>query len=398
MASAGRRFVARPLWSDAGTEPDAIAAHLASLADTADALRFTPRAVPSGLDTRVLHRAAILRARGQLTSAHGEQDRILAQEVRAIDDLVRSANLLVERLREWYALHAPEAVRATEPKQLADLVAHQADRAAVLAALEGVDAISLGSDLPAADVTALRSFAAALHGIHGTWDLLERRVSDLMQEVAPNLASVVGPVLGARLIAQAGSLQRLAGFPSGTIQTLGAETALFRHIKEGTKPPKHGILFQHPKVHQAKPWQRGPIARALALHAGLAAKGDSYTQRDMKAELAERLDKDLAHIAATRNNPPARPARGFGRDDRGPRGPPGKSGFKSGGKPGFKSGGQSGGKPYGKPGGPRSGGKPYGKPSDRRGPPRDDRAPRKRGPGAFRNQGDGPAKPPGGRK
>ena len=83
----------------------------------------------------------------------------------------------------------------------------------------------------------------------------------LMESVAPNVAFVVGPVLGARLIAISGGLTRLATWPAGTVQLLGAETALFRHLKEGTAPPKHGILFQHPDVHKAPPWQRGPTAR-----------------------------------------------------------------------------------------------------------------------------------------
>ncbi len=373
--------MARPLWSDAGNDPKAVAAHLDALAATAAPLRFEPRQVE--VDVDVLHQAAILRARAAVASSHGEGDRILAQEVRAIDDLVRSANLLMERLREWYALHAPEAVRAVEGKELADLVAEHTDRAAVLQAIGQADSISMGTDLEEADMDVLRGFASALKGIHASWDALERRVNALMTDVAPNLESVVGPVLGARLIAQAGSLQRLAGFPAGTIQTLGAETALFRHLKEGTKPPKHGILFQHPKVHQAQAWQRGPIAKALSLQAALAAKADAYTGRDMKDELAQRLEADMERILRERNKPPKRPVR----EARKPFGKPGKPYGKPGGRPGGKPYGKPGGKPYGKPGG-KPGGKPYGKPGGAK--------PRKKGPGAFRNQGDGPVRPPGG--
>ena len=385
--------MARPLWSDAGDDAETIAVRLQELADTAGDLRFEPRALPGGLNRRVLHRAAVLRAKDQLKGAHGEGDRILSQEVRAIDALVRAANLLMERLREWYSLHAPEAVRAAPGKELANLVAEN-DRAGVLATLELTEA-TLGSDIAAADAAVLQGFAAALAAIHDSWDSLEKRVHDLMNETAPNLASVVGPVLGARLIAQAGSLERLAGFPTGTVQTLGAETALFRHIKEGTKPPKHGTLFQHPKVHQAKPWQRGPIAKSLALQASLGAKADAFTGRDMKAELAERLEADLKHIAATKNTPPKRQPEGrFGRESRGPpgRGPPRGPPRDSRGPPRDNRGPpRQGGKPYGKPGG-KPGGKPYGKPGGKPSGP-----PKRRGPGAFRNNTGGPAKPPGGR-
>ncbi|HEX9843419.1 MAG TPA: NOP5/NOP56 family protein [bacterium] len=429
-------------------DAQAVADHLEALARTAQATRFSPRGLPEGADAAVLHRAAILRARAQVATAHGEQDRILAQEVRAIDDLVRSANLLVERLREWYALHAPEAVRAADAKLLAQLVATSPDRAAVGAALHLADEVSLGTELAAADVAVLRVFAVALKSVHEAWEALDGRVQTLMESVAPNVAAVVGPVLGARLIAQAGNLQRLAGFPSGTVQTLGAETALFRHIKEGTRPPKHGILFQHPKVFQAPPWQRGPVARALALHVSLAARADAYTQRDLRPQLMAGVEKDLARIARDRPRPPERGRPAGKWPAATARAPPraGKGDYgRVPGKPGNAPRGPLGGPPRApargaersSPGGerpasrappraaaprrgPSDGRSPPGKGrsgppdrrdgrpgdrsdsrrDDRRGDRRDDRRDdkRRKGPGAFRRQGDGPAPPPGGKK
>lgn len=118
--------MSRPLWSDKGNDAQAAAEHLQELADTARDLRFVPQQLPAGLDLAVLHQAAILRVRKQLAESHAEADRILSQEVRAIDDLVRTANLLVERLREWYALHAPEATRTiTDSETLARLVSEK---------------------------------------------------------------------------------------------------------------------------------------------------------------------------------------------------------------------------------------------------------------------------------
>lgn len=402
--------MARPLWSDAGTDPAAVADHLEHLAETATRLQFEPRPLPPGTARSVLRRAAVLRAGRAVHASHGEQDRVLAQEVRAIDDLVRASNLLIERLREWYSLHAPEATRtASDARDLARLVAEVGDRTAVAGVLGLADG-GLGTDMDPADVAVMRGFAAALQALHDNWAALERRVDALMEQVAPNVASVVGPVLGARLIAQAGNLERLATMPAGTVQTLGAETALFRHIKEGTKPPKHGILFQHPFVHTAPPWQRGAIARTLALHAGLGAKADAFTKNDLREHLKLEVETDLERIRRDRAKAPRRreEARGFGRGPpgkakgfgprpggapSGPRGKPGGRPYKPGGKPGGASGGA--GKPYGKPGskpGGRPGGKPYEKRDDRRGERRDDR---KKGPGAFRGDG-GPARPPGG--
>lgn len=323
----------RPLWSDKGNDAQAVAEHLEALATTATTLRFTPVQLPNGADLAVLHQAALLRVRKQLSQSHAEADRILAQEVRAIDDLVRTANLLVERLREWYALHAPEATRmVTDAETLAKLVAEKGDRTAVMTAIDQAKMAesSLGSDLDPADLRVLQGFAVALAAVHDSWHALEARVSDAMTTVAPNLAAITGPVIGARLIALSGGLNRLATWPSGTVQLLGAETALFRHIKEGTKPPKHGILFQHPSVHLAPAWQRGPIARVLALAAAKAAKADAFTKNDLRPLLTADVKKGIERIQRERPRPPQRktwggpPTRGYGGPRRG--GPPARGG------------------------------------------------------------------------
>ncbi len=388
--------MARPLWIDAGTDPEAIADHLDKLADTATRLDTEPRDL-AGADRGLLHRAAIVRARRQLHERHGEKDRILAEEVRAIDDLVRTANLLVERLREWYALHAPEATRSiTDSAQLARLVAEHGDREGVMAAVNGI-VTGVGSDLDPADMAVLQGFAQALRAVHDSWEALERRVTELMEIVAPNVAAIAGPVIGARLIALSGSVQKLATVPTGTVQLYGAETALFRHIKEGTKPPKHGVLFQHPHVHQAAPWQRGAIAKAMSLQIALAAKADAFTGNDIRTELKERLDADIARIKRTRSQPPKRPqGRSGGQGGRGPsrgpggRGPggprrdgPRRDGPRRDGGRDNRDGPRRGGKPGGyggKPGGSGGqGGKPF--------------KPKKKN-----KFSGGPARPPGGKQ
>jgi nucleolar protein 56 len=439
-----RWAVARPVWSDKAPDAGAVATHLAKLAETATQLRFVPVELPPGTDLGILHRAAIQRARDQLAASYAETDRILAQEVRAIDDLVRTANLLIERLREWYALHAPEATRLVgDAETLAKLVAEQGDRRQVLAAIDKVQLAesSLGSDLDPADMAVLRGFAAALAAVHESWHALERRVGELMETVAPNVAAVVGPVLGARMIAISGGLERLALWPAGTVQLLGAETALFRHIKEGTRPPKHGLLFQHPAVHQAPPWQRGALARALALAVSTASKADAFTKNDLRQHLAAQVKQDVERIGRERRAPP-RPGRSrptfrdlrFGeRASRAPRegafgrgppreggaaGAPPREGFQRGPprEGGYQRGPREGGYQRGPPreggyqrgppreggyrGPPREGG--YGRAPPRegfeeaRGPPREgyDRGPPREGRGPPRSggYGDGPAR------
>jgi nucleolar protein 56 len=186
-------------------------------------------------------------------------------------------------------------------KAIADIGA----RKDVLSSLN-LDMDSIGSEIEPEDLASVRTLASALKVSMESRTKTERYVELRMKEVAPNISAVAGPVLGARLIMQAGSLRRLASMPSGTIQLLGAEKAMFRHLKEGSKPPKHGILFQHPMVHLSPPWQRGAIARALASKLCLAARADTYSHNDISGILKEQLDKRIAEIKKQHASPPRR--------------------------------------------------------------------------------------------
>jgi nucleolar protein 56 len=97
-------------------------------------------------------------------------------------------------------------------------------------------------------------------------------------------------------MSRAGSLKRLAFLPSSTIQVLGAEKALFRALKTGARPPKHGLLFQHPAVHSAPKWHRGKIARALASKIAIAARIDLYHPSHVDDDLMPRLTKRIEAI------------------------------------------------------------------------------------------------------
>jgi len=219
----------------------------------------------------------------------------LGQAVRAYDDLVATNNLLSERLHEWYGLHFPELEVVIGGESYVKAIVDHVARNDVLSALD-LKMDSIGSEIDAEDLESVKTLATALKETMSARGRIEKYVDLRMKEVAPNVSTIAGPVVGARLIMQAGSLHRLASMPSGTIQLLGAEKAMFRHLKEGSRPPKHGILFQHPFVHSAPPWQRGPIARALAAKLCLAARADAYSKNDISGILREQLDKRIAEI------------------------------------------------------------------------------------------------------
>lgn len=231
----------------------------------------------------------------------------LGQAVRTYDDLVSTSNLLSERLHEWYGLHFPELENVVSGDAYVRAIADHGERSAVLSSLNLV-MDSIGSDVAEEDLSSIRDLAAALRESLSARSKIERYIDARMKEVAPNVSAIAGPVIGARLIMQAGSLRRLASLPSGTVQLLGAEKAMFRHLKEGSRPPKHGILFQHSLVHSAPYWQRGAIARAIAGKICLAARADSYSRTDISGILKGQLDRRIAEIRQQHASPPKKPA------------------------------------------------------------------------------------------
>ena len=116
-------------------------------------------------------------------------------------------------------------------------------------------------------------------------------------------SSIYDPVVGAKvtgkLVAAAGGLGKLALMPASTVQVIGAEKALFKHLRnKSIAPPKHGIIFQHAAISTAPKKVRGKIARALATKITLAAKADVYTKRFIGPEVKDKFEKRLNDILA----------------------------------------------------------------------------------------------------
>ncbi len=124
-----------------------------------------------------------------------------------------------------------------------------------------------------------------------------------MKKIAPNFSVILGTAVGARILARAGSLKKLTEMPASTIQVLGAEKALFRSLKTGSQPPKHGLLFQHALVHTAPRWQRGKIARAIAAKAAIASRVDVYGG-GLNQVLLDKLNVRIAEIGKKYKDPP----------------------------------------------------------------------------------------------
>ena len=254
----------------------------------------------------------------------GARDKMIIQAIEALDDIDKVVNLLVSRLREWYGLHFPELdeilpkheqyvafvasvgakENATEEK-LKSLGLPESKVEKILKAAEK----SMGAPLGKFDEDIIRKLASEINDLYKLRRQIEDYLETAMDEVAPNLKALVGAKLAARLMSLAGGLRELAMMPASTIQVLGAEKALFRHLRSGAKPPKHGVIFQYPAINRSPWWQRGKIARALAGKLAIAARVDYFSGEYIAEELKQELETRIAEIKQKYPNPPKRKAK-----------------------------------------------------------------------------------------
>ena len=115
-----------------------------------------------------------------------------------------------------------------------------------------------------------------------------------MDGLCPNTKAICGAYLGAKLIEHAGSFKRLSEMPASTIQILGAEKALFRHLKTGAKPPRHGLIVNHLLIANAPDSMHGKIARALADKIAIASKVDYFKGNFIGDKLIKELEQKFA--------------------------------------------------------------------------------------------------------
>ncbi|BFI74155.1 C/D box methylation guide ribonucleoprotein complex aNOP56 subunit [Sulfurisphaera ohwakuensis] len=259
--------------------------------------------------------------RRKLRTAASKRDLLAIQAIRAIDDIDKTINLFSERLREWYSIHFPELNKLVEDHELyASIVSKFGHRDEITNT--GLDEIgvnkdlstkildaskkSIGADITDVDIRSIKMLSDTILELFRIRSELTDYVESVMKEVAPNVTALVGPTLGARLLSLAGSLEDLAKMPASTIQVLGAEKALFRALRKGGKPPKHGVIFQYPAIHTSPRWQRGKIARALAAKLAIAARIDAFSGRFIGDKLNEELKKRIEEIKTKYAQPPPR--------------------------------------------------------------------------------------------
>ncbi len=221
-------------------------------------------------------------------------DNLIVQTSSSISELEKAMSLIVKRLREWYELYCPEASKLVPEHEefIAEILS--STKADLIKKLKVKN--TMGAELEKKDVDSILSFAATVKGLYDKRKELSAYLEILMRKHCPNLAALAGASTGAELLVHAGSLQRLAMLPSSTIQLLGAEQALFKHLKDKKeRPPKFGVIHGNPLVSAAPRNRQGRVAKLLADKISIAVrvdffKGEFIADRLLK-EVEERLEK-----------------------------------------------------------------------------------------------------------
>jgi len=198
----------------------------------------------------LLREASILQAKRAIQNSL-TPDKNLIQVIEALDEAHSTFNLASERFTTWYS----------------QITGYPRAK---------LDEIFDDETLPS-QIQPLKSH------IKGTKKLIEELSLYLDEKsplIFPNLVNVLGTQLAVRIVALAGNLSKLARLPASTIQLLGAEKALFRHMADGSPPPKHGVLYQHPTVKRSSGKDKGRASRKLAAKVAIASKIDFFGEKN----------------------------------------------------------------------------------------------------------------------
>lgn len=235
-------------------------------------------------------------------------DHPIMQAISTYKEIEKVRGIIYERMEEWYGIYFPE-IKTTNQDTYAEMIFNLRDQEGasdeVLTGILGDDGKKVADEIRRAssrpkleerEYEALKELAKAEKDLSLLQKTLDGYIEESVKRAMPNISYLIDCKIAAEMLAKAGSLNRLASFPASTIQLLGAEKALFKHLKFGSKPPKYGVLFKLPQLSNASKRQKGRLARVYATKVSIAARADAYTKRFIADKLKESLDKAVGRI------------------------------------------------------------------------------------------------------
>ncbi len=227
-----------------------------------------------------------------------KKDKILMQVIGVISEIDKATNVFSERLIEWYGLHFPEMQRVLNSNErYVKTVFEYGNRDDIQdEKLKASAKKSAGMDFSKQDIDPVKKYAKEIDNVFALREEMVAYLEEVASKIIPNMSAVAGPLLACRLLQLAGGIEKVARMPSSTLQLIGAEKALFRHMKGQGKSPKYGIIYQHPLIQQAPNDKRGKVARIIAAKLTLASRIDAYSEKNKGAEYRKELEEEVGKL------------------------------------------------------------------------------------------------------
>lgn len=216
-------------------------------------------------------------------------DLLIMQTISNFVELDQTVNLLTKRLREWYSLYLPELSEKISSHEMYVDFVEKKSKKELLKELK--ISVTMGADLETTHVEEIILLAKQIKELNKLKEQHEVYLEKIMKKYCPNLLELAGTTIGAKLVELGRGLKHLAMLPASTIQLLGAEKALFRHIKTGSRSPKYGVIFQHPLIQNAPRKIRGKVSRVLADKLSLCVRLDFFKGEFKAKEYRKTLEE-----------------------------------------------------------------------------------------------------------
>jgi len=257
-------------------------------------------------DIILMEQAALILARRGVAQAAGDGDRRLEHLVHSVEELRAAWTTMDSRVVEWAGLFLIDLDLDAERKSISKAVASAESFSALISDLKLEKPLfsptnEEWSAINGSALTAVEMFAR----INETETAIRKQVEGYL----PSLSLLLGPLLAARLCVAAHGRSRLSRLPSSTVQVLGAEKAFFAHLRTGSPPPKHGMIFQHPWISRSPRWVRGKISRMLAGKASIAVRIDEHGGTPWTQENILEIEKSVNSIRTRHPKPPSKKGR-----------------------------------------------------------------------------------------
>jgi len=276
--------------------PDAIVDPLGSISDS----QWPPLNKEEEL---LMHEATLELAKLGIAASAGDKDRRLDMLVSSANEALSSWNTLESRCVEWAGLFLSELKLDLHRGKIPQFIAESTSISEVSDKFELAEPAHIPSD---SEWSAIRSQAISAIQVFQTISEHETAIRELANSYFPCLSALMGPLSASKLIVLAGTRERLARMPSGSLQVLGASAAMAAH-RRGAPPPKHGsILFSMPQISRSPRWLRGKISRFLAGKASIAVRIDHFGGTPWGKEEIDSINEEIEKIKLKFPNPPKR--------------------------------------------------------------------------------------------